>query len=287
MASGSGSRAPAARASPGGWRQRIRRRWRLSQESRWVGSLQFALFVGAMLWLTLRGAEQMGYNWQWYAMPRHFWRVIDGELIWGPLMRGLFVTLQLAFWCTWLTLLVGLVTALLRMSGSIAGRALATLYLELVRNTPLLVQLYLFYFVLSPILGIDRFWTGVLCLTFYEATFVAEIIRAGIQSVDRGQWEAGNAVGLDRRDTYRYVVLPQAVPLMLPPLTGQIVNLIKHSAVVSVIAVADLTTEGRNLIARTFMSFEVWFTVAGMYLVLTVSLSVFVSWLEHRMRVRS
>lgn len=266
---------------------RLRRLWRRSQQSRWVASIQFALFAGALLWLTLRGAEQMGYNWQWYAIPRHFWRVIDGELIWGPFMRGLFITLEIAFWCTGLTLLVGLITALLRMSNSFAGRTLATTYLELVRNTPLLVQLYLFYFVLSPILGIDRFWTGVICLTFYEATFVAEIIRAGILSVERGQWEASSAVGLDRRDTYRYVVLPQAVPLMLPPLTGQIINLIKHSAVVSVIAVADLTTEGRNLIADTFMSFEVWFTVAGMYLVLTVSLSLFVSWLEHRMRVRT
>jgi len=197
------------------------------------------------------------------------------------------VTLEIAFWCTGLTLAVGLATALLRMSNSFAGRTLATAYLELVRNTPLLVQLYLFYFVLSPILGIDRFWTGVVCLSFYEATFVAEIIRAGIQSVARGQWEAGAASGLNRRDVYRYVVLPQAVPLMLPPLTGQIVNLIKHSAVVSVIAVADLTTEGRNLIADTFMSFEVWFTVAGMYLVLTVSLSAFVSWLEYRVRPRS
>ena len=278
--------APAA-TSPPTTGVRLRRLWRRSQRSPWVATLQFVLFAALLGWLTVRGAAQMGYNWQWYAIPRHFWRVIDGELIWGPLMRGLFVTLQIAFWCTWLTLLVGLVTALLRMSKSLAGRGLATVYLELVRNTPLLVQLYLFYFVLAPIIGIDRFWTGIVCLTFYEATFVAEIIRAGIESVDRGQWEASSAVGLDRRDSYRYVILPQAVPLMLPPLTGQIVNLIKHSAVVSVIAVADLTTEGRNLIADTFMSFEVWFTVAGMYLVLTVSLSAFVSWLEYRVRPRS
>lgn len=276
-----------AKHPPTGFRRRLRRAWRRSQSSPVVATLQFALFAWFVAWLTLRGAEQMGYNWQWYAIPRHFWRVIDGELIWGPFMRGLFVTLEIAFWCTGLTLAVGLATALLRMSGSIAGRWLATAYLELVRNTPLLVQLYLFYFVLSPILGIDRFWTGVICLSFYEATFVAEIIRAGIQSVARGQWEAGGALGLNRRDVYRDVVLPQAVPLMLPPLTGQIVNLIKHSAVVSVIAVADLTTEGRNLIAETFMSFEVWFTVAGMYLVLTVSLSMFVSWLEHRVKVRT
>jgi len=173
------------------------------------------------------------------------------------------------------------------MSGSISGKALATFYLEVVRNTPLLVQLYLFYFVLSPIFGVDRFWTGVICLTFYEATFVAEIIRSGIESVDRGQWEASDGMGLTRSDTYRYVILPQAVPLMLPPLTGQIINLIKHSAIVSVIAVADLTTEGRNIIADTFMSFEIWFTVAGIYLIITLTLSVFVTWLEHRVKVKS
>ena len=261
--------------------------WRRSQRSPWLASLQFIMFFGILIWLTVRGAGQMGYNWQWYAIPQYLWREVDGNLIWGPLMRGLWVTLKIAFWCIWLTLLVGLVTALLRMSQSVTGSALATGYLELVRNTPLLVQLYLFYFVISPILGVDRFWTSVICLTFYEGSFVAEVIRAGIQSVARGQWEASDAVGLTRRDTYRYVVLPQAVPLMLPPLTGQIINLIKHSAIVSVIAVADLTTEGRNLIAETFMSFEIWFTVAAIYLVITITMSAFVTYLEYRVKVRS
>lgn len=261
--------------------------FRVSQRSRSVATVQYIIFFSFLIWLALRGAEQMGYNWQWYNIPQYLWRVIDGKFYWGTLMKGLWVTLGIAAWCIVLTLLVGLVTALLRMSSSVAGSALATFYLEVIRNTPLLVQLYLFYFVISPILGIDRFWTGVLCLTFYEGSFVAEVIRAGIQSVARGQWEAADAVGLTRRDTYRYVILPQAVPLMLPPLTGQIINLIKHSAIVSVIAVADLTTEGRNLIADTFMSFEVWFTVAAIYLVITVTLSVFVSYLEHRVRIRS
>ncbi len=164
----------------------LRRAFRRSQRSPWVASIQFVVFSGLLVGLTVHGAGQMGYNWQWYNIPQYFWRDIDGELIWGPLMRGLWVTLQIAFWCIFLTLLVGLATALLRMSRSLTGSALATAYLEIVRNTPLLVQLYLFYFVLSPILGIDRFWTGVVCLTFYEGSFVAEIIRAGIQSVDRG-----------------------------------------------------------------------------------------------------
>jgi len=113
-----------------------------------------------------------------------------------------------------------------------------------------------------------------------------EIFRAGIQSVGRGQWEAAKSLGLSPFDVYRDVVLPQALRLVLPPLTGLVVNLIKHSAIVSAIAIADLTTAGRNVVADTFMSFEIWFTVAAIYLALTVTLSVFVSYLEHRLRVR-
>ena len=274
-------------ASPATLGKKLGNLWRRSQRSSAVAVIQFVLFAGVMIWVAFEGAAKMEYNWQWYNIPKYLWREVDGEFIWGQLMRGLWVTLKIAFWCIGLTLVTGLVTALLRGSRSIVGSFLATTYLELVRNTPLLVQLYLFYFVISPILGVDRFWTGVICLTLYEGSFVAEIIRAGINSVDKGQWEAGDSLGLKRFDVYRDVVLPQAIPLMLPPLTGQIINLIKHSAIVSVIAVADLTTEGRNLIADTFMSFEVWFTVAAIYLVMTVSLSAFVSYLERRVKVRT
>ena len=228
----------------------------------------------------------MGYNWQWYRVPQYIYRVIDGELIWGPLVRGLWVTLEIAAYATVLTLFIGLVTALLRLSNSYAGHLLATVYLEIIRNTPLLVQMFVFYFVLAPIFGLDRFWVGVLCLAFFEGSFAAEIIRAGILSVSRGQWEASYSVGLNRAKTYSYVVLPQAVPLMLPPLTGLIINLIKNSAIVSVIAVFDLTTEGRNIIADTFMSFEIWLTVAAIYLLLTITLSLLVTVLEKRIKAR-
>jgi polar amino acid transport system permease protein len=229
----------------------------------------------------------MGYNWQWYRMPQFFWRVIDGELIWGPLMTGLVVTIEISLYSMILTILIGLLTALLRMSNSLSGAILAKIYLEAIRNTPMLVQLLVFYFVIAPIIGVDRFWTGVLCLSFFEGAFASEIIRAGINSVPRGQWEAAGSIGLSRAHTYRLVVLPQAVPLMLPPMTGVLINLIKHSAIVSVIAVFELTTEGRNVISDTFMSFEVWLTVAAMYLVITCSLSVVVSHLERRVKPRS
>ena len=248
------------------------------------GVLQYAIVMIGLVWLTIEGASGMGYNWQWYQIPRYFYRVIDEELIWGPLATGLVITIEISLYSMLLTLVLGLLTALLRMSNSLSGQVLARVYLETIRNTPMLVQIYVFYFVIAPVLGIDRFWTGVLCLGLFEGSFASEIIRAGINSVPRGQWEAASSVGLSRFSSYRYVVLPQAIPLMLPPMTGVLINLIKHSAIVSVIAVFELTTEGRNIIADTYMAFEVWLTVAGIYLVLTVSLSIFVGYLERRLR---
>ena len=248
------------------------------------GVLQYAIVMVGLVWLTIEGASEMGYNWQWYQIPRYFYRVIDEELIWGPLATGLVITIEISLYSMLLTLVLGLLTALLRMSNSLSGQVLARVYLETIRNTPMLVQIYVFYFVIAPVLGIDRFWTGVLCLGLFEGSFASEIIRAGINSVPRGQWEAASSVGLSRFSSYRYVVLPQAIPLMLPPMPGVLINLIKHSAIVSVIAVFELTTEGRNIIADTYMAFEVWLTVAGIYLVLTVSLSIFVGYLERRLR---
>ncbi|MEM9197288.1 MAG: amino acid ABC transporter permease [Pseudomonadota bacterium] len=243
------------------------------------------LFVGGLLvWGVIVGASQMGYAWQWYRVPRYLYRVIDGEIIWGPLVRGLWVTIEITLWAALLAFAIGLVTALLRLSRSFAGNAIATIYLEAIRNTPLLVQMYLFYFVLSPIIGIDRFWTGVLALAVFEASFISEIIRGGILSIPRGQWEGAAALGLRAWQVYARVVLPQAVPIMAPPMTSALVNLIKNSAIVSTIAIFDLTNEGRNVIAETFMSFEIWFTVAAIYLVITISLSAVAARLEAHAR---
>jgi polar amino acid transport system permease protein len=243
---------------------------------------QLALLLAAIGWVVLHGAGGLGYNWQWYRIPPYLIRIVDGTVIWGPLLRGLGVTLEISAAGLGLTLAIGLVTALLRTSRSFAGRLLAGLYIQLVRNTPLLVQLYLFYFVLAPILGIGRFWTAILCLAVFEGSFAAEIFRAGIASVPKGQFEASDSLGLGRYARFRRVILPQALQLMLPPLTGQAVSLIKDSSIVSVIAIFDLTNEGRTIISDTFMSFEVWFTVAAIYLVLTVSLSAVASRFERR-----
>ena len=252
--------------------------------SAWFETLQFLLLFGLLTGFVIQGAQSMGYQWKWDKVPRYLYRVIDGELIWGPLMQGLFVTLDITWKAGLLALGMGLLTALLRLSRSMVGPKLAWLYVELIRNTPILVQMLITYFIIAAILGIPRDWAGILCLAFYEGAFVAEIVRGGILAVRKGQREAGLSLGLSGRDLYRDIILPQAVPLMLPPLGGVLVNLVKHSAIVSVIAVYDLTTQARTIISDTFMAFEIWLTTAALYLAVTVTLSLFVAWLERRYR---
>ncbi|MFT6372160.1 MAG: polar amino acid transport system permease protein [Gammaproteobacteria bacterium] len=246
-----------------------------------IALLTFTIIL-SLIW---QGALAMEYNWQWYRVSPFFYRIIDGEFIFGPLYWGLMETLKLASVAGIIAIIIGFITAFARMSNSRAGSTIATFYLEAIRNTPLIVQLFLFYFVLAPIFGIDRFWSGVLCLAFFEGSFAAEIIRGGIQGVDRGQFEASDATGLTTYNKYRYIIVPQSMPLILPPLTGLLISLIKHSAIVSVIAVSELTTTGLNLISDTFMAFEIWFIIAGIYLTLTISLSIGVGQLEKKLNV--
>jgi polar amino acid transport system permease protein len=261
--------------------RRVYRRWRRSKT---FEIAQLLILGGGLVWLILRGADSMNYNWQWHRTPQYIYKVVDGELIWGPLIDGLMVTLEISVYSIVIGLLIGLITAFLRLSGSFSGKLLATVYLEAIRNTPLLIQLFLFYFVLGPILDLDRFWIAVLCIAFFEGSFASEVIRAGVLSVARGQWEASDSIALTRAQAYRYIILPQAIPIMLPPLVGIIVNLIKHSAIVSVIAVFDLTTSGLDIISETFMAFEIWIVVAAMYLAITITLSVLIGLMESRMR---
>ena len=250
--------------------------------------VSIAIFTFVIIgWLIWQGALAMEYNWQWYRVSPFFYRIVEGEFIFGPLYWGLMETLKLSSVAGILAIIIGFITAFARMSDSRAGSIIATFYLEAIRNTPLIVQLFLFYFILAPIFGIDRFWAGVLCLAFFEGSFAAEIIRGGIQGVDRGQFEAGDAAGLTTYNKYRYIIVPQSMPLILPPLTGLLISLIKHSAIVSVIAVSELTTTGLNLISDTFMAFEIWFIIAGIYLALTITLSIGVGQLEKKLNVAS
>ena len=251
----------------------------------YVHITMFASFVVAVMWGMYESATALGYKWDWYRVPEYLYVIEDGEIWKGELIDGLLVTLDITLWSFLLMIVIALATAILGRSNSIVGTWMARTYIETIRNTPLLIQLYLFYFVLGPILGLDRYTTGIVALAVFEGAYAAEIVRAGLEAVPRGQWEAARSVGLSPLNVYRYVVVPQAVRPILPPLTGQTVSLVKDSAIVTVIAIFDLTTVGRDIIATTFLTFEIWFTVAAMYLSLTVTLSVFVTYLEHRMQV--
>lgn len=181
------------------------------------------------------------------------------------------------------TLVLGLVTALLRLSDSKVGNVIGTTYVEVIRNTPLLVQIYLLYFVFGPVIGLDRFSTAVLALSLFQGAYTAEIFRAGLNSIPKGQFEAAQTLGLSPFYTYKDVILPQVLQRTLPPLTNEVVSLIKNSSIVSVMAIFDLTTQARNIVSETAMPFEIWFTVAAIYLALTLSLSGLSAWLEHKL----
>ena len=245
--------------------------------------LQISLLAIALYWILNSGAQAMNYQWQWDRVPDFLFFYEDGEWFPAELMEGLVVTLQISAISAIATLTIALVTALLRLSDSIVGRSIATLYIELIRNTPLLVQIYLLYFVFGPFLGLDRFTTAVLALALFQGAYTAEILRSGLINLPKGQFEACKTLGLSSFNSYRYVVLPQVVRKTLPSLTNELVSLVKNSSIVSVMAIFDLTTEGRNIVSDTAMPFEIWFTVAAIYLVITLSLSGLSAWLEHRM----
>ncbi|WP_372882723.1 amino acid ABC transporter permease [Psychromonas sp.] len=245
--------------------------------------LQITILLLGIIWLLDSGAQAMGYSWQWQRIPDYLFFYEDGQ--WWPaeLINGLVVTLKISALSLIATLLIGLITALLRVSNSIVGRILARCYVELIRNTPLLVQIYLLYFVFGPVIGLDRFSTAILALALFQGAYTAEIFRAGLNSIDVGQFEAAKSLGLPAYYTYKDVILPQVLQRTLPPLTNEVVSLIKNSSIVSVMAIFDLTTEGRNIVSETAMPFEIWFTVAAIYLLLTLSLSALAAGLEHKL----
>lgn len=247
-------------------------------------SIYLAVVV-LIIYSAYTGSQAMGYNWQWYRVPPYFYTLTNDGFQWGEITIGLIKTVELSLLAFGLATLVGLAVAMLRLSELVVGKGMAIVFLELVRNMPLLVLLYLFYYVLGPIFDLDRYWAGILCLGVYHGAMVSEIFRAGINAVPAGQWEGARSIGMSQPQIYRYIVLPQSIRFMLPPLTGEAVNMIKSSAIVSVIAVAELTTIGRNIISDTFMSFEIWFTIAAVYLLVTLVLSIGVSFVERRYAV--
>ncbi|HIF9085139.1 TPA: amino acid ABC transporter permease [Photobacterium damselae] len=245
--------------------------------------VQIGLVIAVLGWILSSGADAMNYRWQWHQIPQYLFVHEDGEWYRGELIDGLLITLKISAVSLIFTLGLGLITALLRLSDSIVGRALARGYIELIRNTPLLVQIYILYFVLGPILDLERFTTAVLALSLFQGAYTAEIFRAGLNAIPKGQFEAAASLGLSQWQMYRFVILPQVIKRILPPLTNETVSLVKNSSIVSIMAIFDLTTEGRNIVADTAMPFEVWFTVAAIYLCVTLLLSAVAAWMAHRL----
>jgi polar amino acid transport system permease protein len=222
--------------------------------------------------------------------------VSDGEIVFknnplgrkpgikpGILLEGLWLTLRISVVALVGALVIGLLVGLGRVSKNTTVYDLSTVYVELIRGTPLLVQIFIFYFFFGTVLHLSAFAAGALALSIFTGAYVAEIVRAGIQAVPKGQTEAAQSLGLSSLQTLLYVVLPQATRRTLPPLAGQFISLIKDSSLVSAISLTDLTKAGREVASSTFSQFEVLFTVAAMYLVLTGGLSWAVNRLEKRL----
>jgi len=203
----------------------------------------------------------------------------------GPLMLGLWTTLWLSAISSVFALVLGLLTGLARISDNFTLRGLSMIYVECIRGTPLLVQIFLAYFFLGTVFDLSRNVCGIGALALFAGAYVAEIVRAGIQAIPKGQSEAARSLGMNSLQTMVEVILPQALKKILPPLSGQFISLIKDSSLVSVIAITDLTKSGREIITSTFATFEVWLVVAAMYLLVTSILSQIVYYMERRFAV--
>lgn len=211
----------------------------------------------------------------------------DFSLIWNSLpllLAGAGVTIEITAIAVGLGFVFGLITSVCRLSGVKILNILAVCYVNIIRGTPLLVQIFLIYFALPMIIGeqINPFVAAVAACSVNSGAYVAEIFRAGIQSVDKGQMEAGRSLGLSWMQTMRYIILPQAFKHVIPPLGNEFISMTKETSLVSVIGFEELTRRGQLIIAKTYGSFEIWLTVAFIYLVMTFTIAQLVSYLERR-----
>ena len=183
-------------------------------------------------------------------------------------------------------LVFGLLAGLGRISRVVVINRIATIYVEVVRGIPLLVQLFYIYYALGKFVEVPRFLSAVIAMSFCYGAYLGEIFRAGIQSIPRGQMEAALALGLSRGQAIRRVILPQTIRVILPPIGNEFIALLKDSSLVSILAVADLLRRGREYASTTFRYFESYTVVALVYLVLTLFFSKLVGIMEERLRRR-
>lgn len=283
-----------------------------------VDYICFGLVGVVIAYAVYRVSDVLVYNWNW-SRVFNFVIYYDEETaryVPNLLLEGIATTLRLAFWATIVAATIGLVMGYMRTSKNLAMRMISRCYVELVRNIPPVVFIFIFYFFLSgqlmPLIGIDdidkngafvssslfyvmfgdprlfsNFVAGALCLALFEGAYITEIVRAGIQSITKGQWEAARAVGLSPLNVLRYIIFPQAIRKILPPLAGQFITLIKDSAIVSLISIQELTFLATEVASTTTKVFETWIIVGAMYFVLCYSFATLFGHLEKRaMRTR-
>ncbi len=240
-----------------------------------------------------------------YTLEQGSLRVAEGDLIYpgdvlasysrwrlGILLQGLWLTLKVSLIAIVFGVLIGLFGGIARISKNPALKWLAITYIELIRGSPLLVQIFIWYFVLGTLINtllarsglyqLSAMWFGVAALACFAGAYVAEIVRAGIQSIHRGQTEAARSLGMTYAQCMIHVILPQATRRILPPLAGQFISLIKDSSLLGIIAIRELTKATREVVTTSLQPFELWFVCAILYLILTFALSMFVQYLERR-----
>lgn len=271
----------------------------------WIDVAVLAGVAAAAVYVLYRVDTVLHYRWNWSQVWVYVLRIDPAAGTWasGLLLKGFATTLRLAAFGIVLAALVGLVFGLARVSRRLFPRLVAGFYVETVRNLPPLVFMFVFYFFLSsqivPLLGIERlaqaqspalqvvlawlfgdprllgnFLSGLFCLVLFEGAYLTEIVRAGIQSIDRGQWEAADSLGLKRWQRMRLVILPQALRRILPPLAGQFIMLIKTSSIVSLISIQELTFIATEVAVTSGRVFEIWLTVAALYFAVSAVLSL-------------
>lgn len=204
----------------------------------------------------------------------------------GPVLSGLWVTLKISFFAMILTLIIGIVVALMKLSSMVVFKDIATVYITIVRGTPLLVQIFLFYFIVANIFELERFVAGILSLGIFFGAYMAEILRGAIQSIDKGQLEAAKSLGISNFQAMTHIILPQAFKRALPTLVGETIALVKDSSLVSVISITDLTKVGKEIVANTFSPFETWIVIALLYLCITSTLSYIGHRIEKKMAAK-
>ena len=240
-----------------------------------------------------------------YTVPTEDIRVYENDLVypgdalatygeWRPgiMVQGLWITLKVSLFSIIFGIIIGTIGGIARISDNPTFKWSAIAYVELIRGSPLLVQIFIWYFVLGTMINrlllsyglqeIPNLWYGVASLACFTGAYVTEIVRAGIQSIHRGQTEAARSLGMTYAKAMRHIILPQAMRRILPPLAGQFISLIKDSSLLGIIAVRELTKATREVITTQLNPFEMFFTCAALYLVMTFALSMFVQYLERR-----